>query len=466
MIYFGFILAYLILLIGVSLYRSRALRTEEDFMVAGRRLSTSFLIFTLIATWIGSGSLIAGAEFSFRKGFSALWMPAGAWVGILIVYLFAHRIRKFAQYTVPDILETRYNPHARILGTLTIIVAYTAIVSYQFRAGGLVLNLVTGIDLRWGTLITAAFVIIFTATAGMISIASIDIFNGTMIILGVAVGFPFLLHRAGGWEGVRSSLPPDHFTALGDMSMLAVLGYFLPTMFLLLGESNVYQKLFSARDERVARKAVVGWITGTIVVETLIVALAVVGSGMFGDKLARHPEMTILYAAVHGVPVAVGILILCAAVAIIVSTADSFLLVPATNVIRDVFQIYIRREIPERRLLLYSRLTVVLLGILAYVQLNFFPSVLAMAIYAYTVYGAGITPAALAAFFWRRAAEWGGVTSVLAGLVVTITWKAFGEPFGVPAVIPAVACSFLALTGVSLLSAPPPREKWAPFWAK
>ncbi len=141
MIYFYVIAIYLGILVGVSYYKSRSVKTQEDFMVAGRVVPWYLLVGTLVATWIGSGSLFAGAGRAYREGFSALWMSAGAWVGIAIVYFLAGKVRKIAQFTVPDILEKRYHPSARLLGTIAIIIAYLTIASYQFIGGGRVLTM-------------------------------------------------------------------------------------------------------------------------------------------------------------------------------------------------------------------------------------------------------------------------------------------------------------------------------------
>ena len=108
MIYIWSIVAYLAVLIGVSIFKSRQVKTQDDFMVAGRSVTATYLVATLVCTWIGSGSLFGGAGRAFREGFSALWMSAGAWVGIAIVYFLAPKVRRIAQYTVPDILEKRF----------------------------------------------------------------------------------------------------------------------------------------------------------------------------------------------------------------------------------------------------------------------------------------------------------------------------------------------------------------------
>jgi SSS family solute:Na+ symporter/sodium/proline symporter len=89
-----------------------------------------------VCTWIGSGSLFGAAGLAFRTGISELWFSFGAWAGMIVAYFLAGRVRRIADYTVPDLLERRYNATARVLGTATIILAYVTIAAYQFRGGG------------------------------------------------------------------------------------------------------------------------------------------------------------------------------------------------------------------------------------------------------------------------------------------------------------------------------------------
>ena len=462
MTYLVAILVYLGLLIIVGVIRGRRITGQDDFMVAGRKLPAVVLVGTLLATWIGSGSIIAGAGLAYRKGLSALWFDAGVWAAILIIALIAGRVRRFAQYTVPDILETRYNAAARVLGTVVTIIAYTAIVSYQFRAGGMVLHLVTGVSTDMGIIITAVFVIAYTVSAGMISVAYTDLVNGVIMIVGLAVAVPFVFSRAGGLEGLHGTLPATHLDLFGGMNAIEAFRYALPAMLLLLGESGMYQRFFSARDERTARRAVFGWILGTMVLETMIVVLAVIGRAVFTDI---DSEMVMLRVVRDGLPMAVGALTLAAVVAVIVSTADSFLLVPATNVMRDLYQRFINPQASQVRMVRNTRIVVVLLGGLAFVQLRFFETVLEMALYAYTMYGVGITPAVMAAFFWKRATGAGGVASIAAGMLVTLVWELSGWTDRVATIYPALAASVGSLVLVSLFTGRPSPDKWRPFAA-
>ena len=462
------VIGYLGILMIVGSFRSRKVRTGDDFLVAGRTLPARVLVFTLLATWIGSGSLFAGAGLGYRSGFSALWQSAGAWVGISLVYFIAPRVRRIAQYTVPDILELRYGPAARVLGTLTTVMAYSTIAAYQFRGGGRLLSLIADVDPDTGALITAGFCVVYTALAGMLSIAYLDVGNGLIMTLAAMLGVGFLIGDAGGLSASLAALRPDQVSLFGALGPQAAFALFLPTMFLLLGEANMYQKFFSAKSERAARLAVAGWIVGTILVETLIDATGVFGSVALGGLDTAASEEIVIRVAIDVLPSMLGILLVCGAAAIIVSTANSFLLTPSTNLIRDVYQRFIDPQITDRKMVLYTRLIVVVIGAFGYVAGKFFPTILAMALWAYTMYGAGITPALLGALMWKRATPLGGVTSILAGMLTTLGWEIAGfayavdgnpsYPFGWQTAYPALALSIGTLIVVSLATPQPPVE--------
>lgn len=485
MIYLAAIAVYLLGLLAVGVWKSRGVETQDDIMVAGRRLGTGVLALTMLATWVGTGSLLGGAGAGYRYGLAAIWFSAGAWAGILVLWRIAPRARAFARYTVPDLLEARYHPAAQVLGTLVTIVAYTTITAYQFRGGSLILNLTvdfdavvagwTGIDWPWGVIVTALVVITYTSLAGMLSVAYTDVVNGLMLAAGLLIATPFFLADAGGFGTLRASLPAEHFTLFGTLTPLEILGLGLPAMVLLLGEANMYQRFYSARSEATARRAVPVWFVLTVGIEALIVVLAVLGRVVYPELSIEDGEHErILLTVLRGaLPLSVGAAMLAAAVAIVVSTGTSFLLVPATNVVNDLYVRYLRPDAAQRTRVRLMRVVIVALGVWAFVQLAFFTTVLEMALYAYTMYGS-LTPAILATFFWRRATAAGAVSSIAAGMATTFLWQ-FGGPrgwldwlpdglAGLDPVIPALAFAVTLLVLVSLATSPPAEERWRPFF--
>lgn len=492
--FFVTIVAYVGVLLGVGVWKSRTTKTQDDFMVAGRGVSTWYLVGTLICTWIGSGSLFGGAGLAFREGLGELWMSAGAWVGIVLVYFLAHRVRRIAEYTVADILEKRYTPLARILGTTTVIVAYMAIAGYQFRGAGRLINLATQdlpgiapVSVETGRFVACAAVILFTLLAGMVSIVAIDVFNGILMIVGVLLALPLALGAAGGWGHVVAEVPPTHFATFGQHGPLWAFGVFFPTFFLLLGESSMYQKFFSAKDESSARRAVLGMVVGVIIIETSLALLAVIGAGKYwnlapfrtagGALDVAATETIILHVARHDLPVAAGCLLLGAGMAIIFSTANTFLMIPSTNLTRDIYQRFVNPAASQTQMVTVQRVMIVLVGVLAYLLATRFTSILQMAFTAYTMVGAGLTPALLAAFLWKRVTPAGGTASIAAGMLVTslITWQQeplsawlssrFGAPLDVTEfmIYPAVIASLVCLVGISLMTTPSAEERWKPF---
>jgi SSS family solute:Na+ symporter/sodium/proline symporter len=510
MIYISGIMIYLLALLAVGLYKIRSVKNSTDFMVAGRTLPWYILVGTLLATWMGSGSLFSGAGLGYRNGLAGLWSSGGAWLGIALIYFITRRIRNFGKVTVPDIFEARYGPAAAVLATITTVIAYTTIVSYQFRGGGKVLSMVSDgmISLEAGIIITAVFAISYTVLAGMFSVVYTDVVNGVLMTVGILGALLFLIFRVGGLGEIAAVAESAGKWQLfgnwaaertGDISgPIIAISFFVPTMLLLMGDGNMYQRIFSARDGGSAKKAVFFWIIGVIVLESAISMLGLTGAvatakGLIPDLVADAQSALVnptegallearqagsesvipAIARFAGLPMVLGLLLVSTMMAIIVSTADSFLLIPATNLTRDVYQRYIHPGADENQVLLISRGLVLVLGIIAFLLVSQFKTVLNAAFTAYNIYGTSITPALLAAFLWKRATAVGALASIVTGTSVTLIWtyvlpdwNGFTNmhPFLQELTYPAAGLSVLALVAGSLLTPAPPRETWEPFF--
>jgi SSS family solute:Na+ symporter/sodium/proline symporter len=349
------------------------------------------------------------------------------------------------------------------------------------------LSILTGIDPVYGQAITCALVVLFTIMAGMASIVALDLVNGILITGGVLIAAPLALRAAGGWDHLVETLPETHFTIYGATGVAAALGLFFPTFFLLLGESSIYQKFMSAKNEATARRAVLGMIGGVVLVETVLVATAVFGAGLHWDSPAFRnsagaldratTETILLELGANDLPLVAGALLLVGAAAIIFSTANTFLMIPSTNLTRDVFQRFLKPDASQRAVVWFQRGTIVGLALVAFVVTSQFENILDMALYAYTMVGAAVTPALLAAFLWKRVTPAAGVASIAGGMAFTILFAGlvrlgtnslnlglFVLPLDYDYIIyPAGLASIALLVIVSLLTPPPPEEKWKPF---
>jgi SSS family solute:Na+ symporter/sodium/proline symporter len=298
-----------------------------------------------------------------------------------------------------------------------------------------------------------------------------DVAIGLLATVSLLVALPILSAKAGGWSHIEATLPSTHFQLLGDFTPIRALELFLPTCLLMLGNQSMYQKFFSAKTEKDATRAVVGWFIGIVILETVIVAIAVVGSSLFATgEVHDKPREILAYTALHALPRILGAIMVGAIFAKVISTANNYLFSPATNLIQDVFIRYIRPDASNKTILLVSRFLVVLLGIWSLVQSLGTRSVLEKALYAYTIYSAALTPVILAAFFWRRATAAGAVTSIFAGTFVTVFWDTAAVHRIFPtyiserdAILPALLASLLCLFFVSLVTPKPTPKQLAPF---
>jgi SSS family solute:Na+ symporter/sodium/proline symporter len=338
----------------------------------------------------------------------------------------------------------------------------------------------------------------------MSSVAYMDVAIGLLATFTLCAALPVLLHNFAynnltAWSAVRACLPATHFQFFGDLHpfnsyygpnllpdgtherISSALEIFLPTCLLMLGNQSMYQKFFSARSERDASRAVAGWIVGTVILETVIVAIAVSGSAIFPTgEVHDHPREILAYTGLHAfdtsnwlydtntpakhlLPI-LGALLVGAIFAKIVSTANNYLFSPAANLVNDIFVRYIRPKAGNKQILLVSRLMVVLLGLWALYQGLHTESVLKKSLYAYTIYSAALTPVILAAFYWRRATASAAVASIFTGTFVTVFWDSAFIHAHLPAIIserdaifPALLASLVCLVTVSLLT-PPPTE--------
>ncbi len=508
MIYLTCIIIYLLALVAVGIYKVSSVKDSEDFMVAGRTLPWFILVGTLLATWMGSGSLFSGGGLGYRNGLAGLWSSGGAWIGIALIYFISKRIRNFGKVTVPDIFEARYGQTAAILATITTVIAYTTIVSYQFRGGGKVLSMVSDgmVSMESGIIITAVFAISYTVIAGMFSVVYTDVVNGVLMTIGTIGALIFLFFKVGGigeiiavaesagkwqWFGNWAA------ERTGDISgPIIAISFFVPTMLLLMGDANMYQRIFSAKDGGSAKKAVFFWIIGVVVLESVISMLGLTGAvaaskGIIPDLVAEaqtgltDPSSLLearqsasesvipAIARYSGLPMVLGLLLASTMMAIIVSTADSFLLIPATNLTRDVYSRHINPTATEKQILLISRGLVLVLGLIAFLLVSQFKTVLNAAFTAYNIYGTSITPALLAAFLWKRATKEGAVASIITGASVTIIWTYFlpswpgftdMHPFLQELTYPAAGLSILALVGGSLFANAPDKESLVQFF--
>ena len=451
-------------------------KSSDDFAVAGRRLPMIVLVGTLLATWCGGGGISGSAGLVYKNGpLFGILLFAGAPIGMIVLYFISGAVRKSTTYTIPELFELRYGAAARNLAAICIILAYIGTTASQFKAAGNIFMITSGIDFITSTVICVIFMALLALIGGMVSVAYTDALSAFMMVFGFMFGILYLSGDFGGFGGVLAQVPAEKNSIFGTMNIAQVLGYVLPTLFLVLGDQNMIQRFSSAKDSRTARKSNVGLVIAEVVVCALIIGLVTCAIPLYPtNDSARIPRPllhganscaiplyptndsadTILFQlAAQKLPTVLGGIVMAACMSFVITTGDSYLLSTASNLTYDVWVRLIKKDADDKQKLNMLRISIVLVAFLAFVLGFYFPDILSVQMYAYTMYGATITPALICALFYKKATKAGGLAGIITGAVTTIIWDVvLRSPGGVQSAIISVPLAFIAIFLVSAIT--------------
>ncbi|ATG50646.1 sodium:proline symporter [Brachybacterium vulturis] len=446
------LVGYIVLMLAVGAWfgRAKATSSGEDFVLAGRSLPAPVLGGTMLATFVGSGSIIGAANFAYTYGLlPGFLFFSGTITGTILLVVFARRVRGLAGHTVPEIFDARYGKAVRVVATVMILFAFIGIAAYQFTGAGYILSLITPLEERTGSIIAAVLITFLALSGGLKSVAWTDFISALGIVLALWVSLFIVVGTDVGGLAPLTGVNAEAGT-LGGLTALQMIGFILPVLVLLLGDQNMYQRLAAARSDRAALGGAMIFCLGSIIMIIPIVLLAVASAVL---QPGIEADMAILSLAGSSfTPAVIGGALLAGAFALIITTGSSYLLTSSSNVVHDLVG-QLRREKPsDRQNLWIGRVAVLGVAILGFVMVSFFPSVLALQMYAYTMYGVTITPVLIAGIFWKRANGAGALAAMVVGAVLTLFWEVTGRAEALNSVVIALPASVLALVLVSLLT--------------
>ena len=446
--------AYLFLLMIYGLVIAhKKVKTADDMVTGGHRIPFIILVGSLLATWCGGGGITGNASIIYNGG---PWVGAITFaappIGIILLYFIAGKVRKSNKVTVPEIMGARYGQSASIISAVCVMLAYVGVLATQLKAAADILVLLcssSGVEISRGLalVICTTIIVVITVGGGLVSVAYSDAISALIMIGGFFIAIPILISVANAQGAV---LPPEKTTLTGGMSGWELLGYFLPSLALMLGDQNMLQRFASAKNSTEAKKSNIGMFIGEILVIVSIIAVVTQAARLY--PTLDTPSNVIFQVSVDYLPMAFCALIMCACMAFIVTTADSYLLSSATNLTNDIYVKYIRKDATDKQKMLVLRGTIVVFSVIAVALTLYFPTVLSLQMTAYTMYGAAITPAILFALFSKKVTPAAGIAGILVGGLATIVWTLMGTPYGIQCAIVAVPASVIAILVVSAVT--------------
>lgn len=432
-------LGYLMLLFSIGVYASKyASKGIEEYFVAGRNLNKYVVALSAVVSGRSAWLLLGFSAMAYVNGIAAFWAAAGyIIVEFWMFWYYAPRLRRFSEandvITIPDFFAAKFgdtNNHLRIITVIVITVFMVAYVSAQLVAGGKTFAASFDISQSQGMLISAAIIMLYTLVGGFLAVSLTDVVQAMFMLFSLVVVPLIAITVAGGWSVVAEELvaqKADYFDpfAIAAGTIIGFLGIGLGSF----GSPHILVRYISIKDSNSFRTVA---ITGTIWNIVMAVGALLVGFSArvyfpslnaftAGDVENAFPTLAkyILNPALFGIVVA-------SIFAAIMSTADSQLLVAASALVRDIYQKIIKKdeEIPNQKLVLYSRLSVLLLIVIALLLgLWAEQQIFWLVLFAWGGLGAAIGSTALLALFWEGTTRQGVIAGILTGTISIFIWK-------------------------------------------
>jgi len=455
---------YLALTMALGLWQALKTRSQSDFVLGGRKLPGWMLALSERATGESAWLLLGLTGFIYATGLSGIWICLGCLLGISTAWLvLAQKFRAEADHydvlTMPEYFAAKFPEKAttiRLLSTVIVVFFFVFYVGAQFAGAGKTIFTTFGLDPTWGQVIAAAVILAYATIGGFISVVAVDTFQSILMIttlvvtpviilvriFSTSVDIPRALAAAGpGFGSLAGGLSGFALGLLIFNNLAWFFGY-------LGGQPQLNARFMGMRDRRqvtIGRNIAIVW-TVLAYAGVLIIGLGAVV--LFGPGAVSDSEMILPHVLTRLFPWWLAAILLAGAVAAMISTAQSMLLVAASSISQDVYNGIIKKgRAKDRTLLALSRWATLLIGLFALgLALTTSDLIYYIVSYAWAGIGCSFAPAVLLSFYWDRYTARGVVAALVTGLFTTVVWILTG----LDASVTARAVTFLAAMGVSL----------------
>ena len=360
------LILYIVALFAISWYaKKRSEGNNENFALAGRRLSAPLICVTIIGLAVGGASTIGVSEHAFRVGLSAGWYTIAWALGAIVMGLFmAKKYREQNITTITELIERHHTKGAVILGVFCQIVIQLVIISLQYIAGGSILHAILPdiFDFHTGMIVSAITFIGITFIGGMWSASLSNVLNIILIYVGILAATIIQFKKIGSMDHLAAALPANvpWFSFIDGVGPVTITSWVVTLITVNLSLQSILQISLGAKDAATAKK---GFVWGGILmlpVGVLAAFLGLVAKAMYPDAQAA---LALPQVIVGLQPVLAGVT-LAALWAADVSTACTILLGAATLFSNDIYKRFINPTVAENKFVIINRLSVFAVGLI------------------------------------------------------------------------------------------------------
>ncbi len=434
---------YLGVMLGVGFYFARKKMKQVDFHLGGKKIPGWALALSERATGESAWCLLGLTGFAFASGLSSIWIAVGCVSGIIVSWLWlANQFRKerdkYDTLTLPDYLATKYQEKGSIIrwfSSIIIIFFFILYVAAQFSGGGKTLNITFGLPVQWGIIISALVVIIYAMAGGFFSVVWTDVIQAILMIITLVItpivaliaisrhhlSISQVLSQAGvglgSWTG----------GAVGFAVGILIFNNFSWFFGYLGGQPQLDARWMAMRSDKDVKIGATIAIIWTLLAYTGAILLGISAIVLYGTKAVPDPEQILPFMLMNLMPAWLAGILLAGAVAAMMSTADSQLLIATSSISEDIIHKALKRKLDDQSLVTISRIVVLVVGIIALIMAFTSKSLIYTIVgWAWAGIGCSFAPAIILSFFWKRFNGTGVITALVSGFITTVIWMTTG----------------------------------------
>jgi SSS family solute:Na+ symporter len=472
--YSAVLIIYLILLVVIGWASSKRLKKVEDFYLGGRNIGPWVTALSFIAAYFSSVLIVGGGGFGYMFGMSTIWIGAiNVLLGCTLCWIvLGRRLREFTTrlgtMTIPGFVAERYKAKEARIFSAAVIFLFMIIYNVSILKGmGHILEVLMNIPYLWGVLLSGLIIIFYVAVGGYLAVVWTGFFQAWIMMFGLLLLTFASLSAIGGFTAAHlklSAIDTGLCSTPGVWGWAGLVSYSLIVSFGVWGMPQLVVRFYSIKSTDLLR-------IGTVVAS---IGGCVAILPYFNGAIAR-----ILYPGLKNADLAIptltkGVLsplgaaiFLAAVIAAGMSTFSSVLIITSSSLVRDIYQKGFKKNLPEKTILKYSRISSAAVGLVSLLIALRPPAlVLVLCAFAWAVIASTTLWPLFFGIYWKRATKWGCNASMIGGFVVALGWMIAGKPFGIHGFIPGIGVSVVLLLLVSLFTKRLPEKHIQRVWGE
>jgi len=437
----GFIF-HLVVILVVGFITYHINKSHKDFFIAGRKLNPWVVAFSERASGESAWLLLGLPGAAFASGLMEFWTALGCVSGIIFYWFFVARAlreetERLGAITLPTFLAAKFDKGQaviRVLATFIIIFFFIFYLSAQFNGAGKILNVTFGLDQTTGMIIGAVVIIFYTMMGGFFAVAWTDMVQG-IIMIGTLVVLP-LVGLAELREIHEGSRPLADLVAQEGHPLMSLTGgktgWAAAAMIIsglswalgYMGQPHLLTRFMAIKKPeqiKISRRIAIAWVIPAF---SGAVIIGLIGAGLYEPGMFDDIEKVMPHLANELLPAWLAGIFVSGAIAAMMSTADSQLLVISSSIIEDLFHRTLNRNVGDAYLLKASRIITIAVGLIGFtIALTSDKLIFSMVSYAWAGLGSSFGPVILLMLTWKKVTYQGVIAGLATGFVSTVIWS-------------------------------------------